>query len=231
MKNYFIIGDIHSQYSQLAAAIDNIDNSCDDYHIIFLGDIFDSRTEESNSVDVYYAIKSLYEKNLCTVIQSNHQDKFIRYLKGNSVAINHGLDRTIEDFNNSTVDKAELLEWLLSFPYGVAFKDNLGLEYRCAHAYFSSKIFVPNEYEDEYLVHLASKHTKSKFIYGLTVNNSRFFWWEEPSQLPWIRVAGHYHKLRIDYEYSKSLVLDAECGSDGGLLCVYDVNNRQNYLF
>jgi hypothetical protein len=164
-------------------------------------------------------------------LQSNHQDKLIRYLKGNNVSATHGLDRTIEDFGNSSVDMYEMLDWLQSLPYGVVFKDKFDVEYRCAHAYFSSKIFVPNEYSGEYEVQLASKHTKSKFIYGLTVNNSRLLWWENSSELPWIRVAGHYHTVNIDYDFSKSLVLDAECGCDGGRLCVYDVNNRQNYLF
>jgi hypothetical protein len=231
MKNYVIIGDIHSQYLKLDSALKFIQSSIQDYHIIFLGDIFDSRTEYSNSVDVYNTIKSLYDNKRCSVLQSNHQDKLIRYLKGNNVLANHGLDRTIEDFQNSDIDTQEVLEWLVSLPYGLTFKDNSGLEYRCAHAYFSSKFFVPEGYENEYEIHHVSKSTKSKSIYGPIVDNSRLLWWNVESQLSWVRVAGHYHTLHIDLDFSKSLVLDAECGNDDGKLSVYDVNNRKNYLF
>lgn len=231
MKNYVIIGDIHSQYLKLNEALNFIEDNIQDYHIIFLGDIFDSRTEYSNSVDVYKTIKSLHENRRCSVLQSNHQDKLIRYLKGNNVLANNGLERTLEDFQNSDIDTQEVLDWLLRFPYGLTFRDNSGLEYRCSHAYFSSKFFVPDCYENEYEIHLVSKATKSKSIYGPIVNDSRLLWWNTESQLSWIRVAGHYHTLHIDLDFTKSLVLDSECGNDGGKLSVYDVNSRKNYLF
>lgn len=231
MKNYVLIGDIHSQYHQLFNALEFIQNNIPNFYLIFLGDIFDSRVEHSNSLGVYEILKQLQENNKCIILQSNHQEKFIRYLKGNPVTINNGLDKTINDLGSNSEFNSSLLDWLSTFPYGVAFKDLHGQEYRCSHAYFSSKFYVPLEYENEYLINFVSKHTKSKCIYGPIHDNVRIHWWNEPSTHNWVRVSGHYHYVHIDLEITKSIILDGECGSEGGKLYIYDTNNRKPYYF
>lgn len=231
MKNYVLIGDIHSQYLQLKNAVNFVQQNIQNYYIIFLGDLFDSRTEYSNSVDVYKLVRTLQRENNCTILQSNHQDKLIRYFKGNNVYLNNGMDRTLEDFKSSDISVEEVLNWLQSFSYGLAFKDKHNLEYRCSHAYFSSKFFIPKEYQDEYHVDVVSKHTKSKCLYGIVKDNQRVEWWNQESNHSWIRVAGHYHKVHIDLQNTKSIVLDGECGNDGGKLYIYDVNSQQHYFF
>lgn len=231
MKNYVLVGDIHSQYHQLLSALDFIKNNITDFYLICLGDIFDSRTKYSNSVDVYKTLRNLENNGKAIVLQSNHQDKYIRFLKGNQITPNNGLDRTIEDFSKENISTQEILNWLETFPYGIAFKDSSGLEYRCSHAYFSSKFFVPSEYKDEYLIHIVSKTTKSKCIYGPIQENIRIQWWNSEEDQPWIRVAGHYHKVHIDLEKTKSIILDGGCGNDEGKLYIYDVNQQQIYFF
>ena len=231
MKNYVLVGDIHSQYLQLNSALNFIFDNVENPYIIFLGDLFDSRTDYSNSVGVYETIKSLQEDNKCIVLQSNHQDKLIRYLKGHNVHLNNGLDRALEDFKNSNISNEELLDWLIQFPYGIVFKDTSGLEYRCSHAYFSSKIYVPEEYPDEYYIHQVSKNTKSKFLYGIIKDSTRIEWWNQESPHLWIRVSGHYHKIHIDLEHTKSIVLDGSCGNDDGKLAIYSVNTKEIYSF
>ena len=69
MKNYVLIGDIHSQYPQLVSALKFIQDNIQDYYIIFLGDVFDSRNSYSNSVGVYSQIQHLQQKNKCVVLQ------------------------------------------------------------------------------------------------------------------------------------------------------------------
>jgi hypothetical protein len=227
MKNYVLIGDIHSQYHQLNDALTYIENNIENYFIVFLGDLFDSRISSSNSVGVYESVKYLQKNNQCVVLQSNHQDKCIRYLKGHNVYTNNGLDRTIQDFDEALISKNTLLEWLSTFPYGIAFKDKNGIEYRCSHAYFSSKLYVPTEYEkEEHHISIVGKHTKSKCLYGLVYENKRVEWWNQETDRDWIRVAGHYHALHIDLTKTKSIILDGECGGEGGLLCIYDVNQQ-----
>lgn len=231
MKNYVLVGDIHSQYLQLNDALNFIIKNIDNPYIIFLGDLFDSRVDYSDSVSVYSLVRTLQDKGLCTILQSNHQDKHIRYLKGHDVYLNNGLDLTIEDFKKSNIDNDEILSWLQSFPYGITFKDKDNVEYRCSHAYFSSTLLVPESYVGEYKIDLVSKKTKSKCLYGPLYDTERVEWWTKPSSNSWIRVAGHYHRVHIDLETTKSLVLDAECGSPGGKLCIYDVNLKTPYFF
>lgn len=231
MKNYVLIGDIHSQYHQLTSALNFIQNNIEDYYIIFLGDVFDSRNYYSNSLGVYSQIQYLQQENKCVVLQSNHQNKHIRHLKGHSVYLNNGLDVTIKEFNDAPVDKQTLIDWLNSFPYGIAFRDATGLEYRCAHAYFSSKLYVPPDYEGEYYITDVSKISRKKCLYGIIHDNTRIEWWNKPSNNNWIRVSGHYHRVHIDLIDTKSIVLDGECGDENGKLCIYNVNAKEVHYF
>lgn len=230
MKNYVLIGDVHSQSKLLEQAISYIDNNISDYFIIFLGDLFDSKNGNSNSVDVYSMVRELESNNKAVVLQSNHQDKLIRYLKGNNVSMSFGIDLSIRDFEESNVDKEELMAWLLSHPYGMVFRDSSGQEYRAAHAYFSSSLDI-QEYSDEYYVRAVSKHHKSKFIYGLMRDNARIAWWEEYSNNDWIRVAGHYHVVYIDHSSNKSILVDSGSGEVDGKLSIYDINSRKLVQF
>lgn len=224
MKNYALIGDIHSNYCRLSQVL----SYCRDHNLtpIFLGDLFDSRCQESESVKVYSLIREAEEDLGAIVLQSNHQNKLIRYLKGNKVILNHGLERTVEEFKESSIDSQVLLEWLETRPYGVVFRDKHGEEYRCAHAYFSSRIEVP-EYEDIYEVYSEDLNNKIKniMIYGPVNSDGRIAWWDSPRRHDYRMIAGHYHVV-VDREHC--LVLDGECGDEGEhvFLALYDVNKK-----
>lgn len=224
MKNYAIIGDVHSNYSKISQAL----FYCKENNLtpILLGDLFDSRSSVSDSVKVYEIVKEFYDNFDAIVLQSNHQDKLIRYLKGNKVVLNHGLNKTVEEFENSSVNLKELTEWLENLPYGVVFKDKTGYEYRCAHAYFSSRIEVPN-YDEFFLVEKDSLSNKIKnlMIYGPINSDGRVLWWKSPKKHSYKMVSGHYHVV-VDKEHC--LVLDGECGDDGDhtFLGLYDVNKK-----
>jgi hypothetical protein len=225
MTNFALIGDIHSQSRLLENALDY----CYNHNLtpIFLGDIWDSRCSESDSVAVYHLVKNAISNgSIC--IHSNHQDKHIRYLRGNSVFIDKGLQRTIEDFQNSDITNEELFKFLTSMPYGVVFRNDCGVEVRAAHAYFSSKIHIP-EYDDYYLVyeHHINKRIKSSMLYGPIDKETRqrIEWWENPRNHNYIIACGHYHHVNIK---NHSIVLDGGCGGpeENAYLAVYDVNNK-----
>jgi hypothetical protein len=221
--DYAIIGDVHSDYKKLKLAFEYANNH--KLQIILLGDLFDSRCQYSDSVGVY----NLVRNSDAIVLQSNHQDKLIRYLMGNSVILNNGLDITVKEFEDYNISNEKLLNWLLSFPYGIVFKTKDGSEMRCSHAYFSSKIEIP-KYENYHLVldTQISKTIKSLMLYGPTSKenkNQRIRWWENPRHRDYIMVSGHYHKVYID---SKCLVLDGGCGGpeEPNCLCLYDTNKK-----
>ena len=231
MTNYVLMGDVHSVFSRFDAALSFIADNIQDYHLVMLGDVFDSRCEESDSVAVYRAIRQLQDEEKVTLIHSNHQWKLQRYLRGNPVKIDESLQRTLDDFAASDVSSDELMNWLATLPFAVAFKSADDLEYRCSHAYFGSKLYVPKQYDGIYTVNEVSRHMRDKLIYGvLNSDRNRIQWWDQESNHDWIRCGGHYHLVTIAYN-NKSIVLDSCCGDNDGILTIFDVNSRTLHQF
>ena len=213
------ISDIHSQSKKLQSAVDYALSQ--NLTIILLGDIFDSRVDCSDSVGVYNLVRDLVNSgHHC--LTSNHQDKLIRHLKGNNVQQNNGLDVTIKEFNDAGIDKEDLLQFLVSLPYGICCKTKTEQEFRIAHAYFPEWVEVP-EYKDFYRVYhnMINRNTRKTMIYGtLNRDNTRQLWWKnENVNQNFIRVSGHYHEVFVG---TQSIVLDSGCGS-GGCLSLYEV--------
>ncbi len=222
--NFALISDVHSQAHLLKLALEY----CNEYKLtpLFLGDLFDSRVENSDSVSVYRQVKEQIEINSAICIQSNHQNKLIRYISGNNVFVGEDLQKTLEDFNQANISLREIYEFLNPMPYGVVFRDKNQIEYRVAHAYFSSRIEIP-EYEDFCLIYddRLNKSTKSTMLYGPIEREERkrIEWWKNNRTRDYVLVSGHYHITCIN---ENTLVLDPECGSCGGALGLYDVNNK-----
>lgn len=223
MTNFALISDIHSQAQKLSDALNHCKNN--NLTPLFLGDLFDSKCEDSDSMGVYNLVQNAQQNMNAIVIQSNHQNKLIRYLRGNDVVQNFGLDKTIVELQD--LNQQKLLSWLESFPYAVVFRDSYDIEYRVAHAYFSSQIEVEN-YEDYYLIFDVNKKQMNQMLYGIFSKKDRISWWDNHSNNNWVRVCGHYHHVHID---DHSIVLDGCCGEDGGKLLVYDVNQKQLHQF
>lgn len=239
--NYALIGDVHSQAEPLNSALQH----CRTHGLtpILLGDLFDSRVSKSHSVQVYNLAREA-EKEGAIILRSNHQNKFERYARGNNVAVYPDFQRTLQDFEEGGVSIHDVAQWLETFPYGVAFRDSRGVEYRCCHAYFPERILIPPSYEGLYRIDSVSRGTKDLMLYGLRIpganwpqEEARVFWWnnQPPEGQDWIRVAGHYHHVFID---DHSIVVDGECG--GGMsgtpeedchLCLWDVENQSLHEF
>jgi hypothetical protein len=235
MKNRVLIGDVHSQSHLLEQALNYIRDNVENSQVIFLGDLFDSRCDFSDSVGVYNLVRRAELDMNAIIIQSNHQDKLIRHLRGNKIVASYGIDRTIKEFSESDLSDVELRTWLERMSYGVVFRDHENLEYRCAHAYFSSSINI-HEYDNIYHVKALSNKNKAKFIYGIKISvenkaSGRLYWWkdsqkEHRTNHDWIRVAGHYHTVHVD---THSVVIDGGCGSgeENSCLVIYDVNQKK----
>lgn len=233
--NYAFIGDVHSQAGPLESAL----SYCQENRItpILLGDLFDSRVENSESVAVYRMARQVTE-NGGIVLRSNHQDKLERYIRGNKVTVYSDLQRTLDDFQEGEVDLQEVYDWLSSFPYGVALRDSQGTEYRCSHAFFPDRLLIPSSYDGIYRVDTVTRGTKDLMLYGLRVpgaqwpqEEARVFWWGDNlyEREDWVRVAGHYHHTFIG---NRSLVLDGEMGGgtfetrEDPCLCLWNVEDQ-----
>lgn len=240
MKKFAFIGDIHSQLTPLQKAI----SYCSKQGVtpVLLGDLFDSRTESSDSVGVFKFVKKIQEEMGALVLRSNHQNKLERYAKGNKVFLSDDIAQTILDFTKEGIPIQEVADWLNSFPYGLVFKDSRGMEYRCAHAMFPKWLAIPS-YKGVYKVMDVTTKARDYMLYGPRVKGAkwpeqedRVFWWEEDCDRDWVRVAGHYHTVFVS---DKSLVLDGGMGGssrerpDGhpGLLCLWDVESQKLHSF
>lgn len=243
MKKFAIIGDIHSQLAPLQQAISH----CKKRGLtpIFLGDLFDSRTEVSDSAGVYRLVKQAQSDIGAIVLRSNHQNKFERYAKGNKVFIAEDFARTLLDFTQADIPVQEVADWLNTFPYGLVFKDSRGQEYRCAHAMFPKWLAIAS-YKDTYKVMDVTQKARDYMLYGPRVKGAtwpeqedRVFWWEEDCDRDWVRVAGHYHTVFVS---NKSLVLDGGMGGSfrhkepalpgsPELLCLWDVEAKKLITF
>jgi hypothetical protein len=235
MKNYALIGDVHSQYRPLHQAL----SYCQSNALIpvILGDVFDSRCENSESVEVYRLLRQAQHEMGAIILRSNHQDKLERYMRGNNIRMSPELRRSLDDFIEGEVPASELLLWLESLPYGFCFKDTNGREYRCAHAYFPSWVEVP-DYPLFHIVKEVSKKARQLMMYGPNdrESNSRVFWWERPNERPWTRVAGHYHVI---HNRDNNIVLDGGCGGtkrswfceEPPVLCLFDTTSQEMIEF
>lgn len=209
MKPAFFIGDIHSQFAALERAVEFCVRR--DFRPILLGDVFDSRCEISDSVGVFRLVRQIQLELDAVVLNSNHQDKLIRFLKGGDpyLRVMPELARTVGEFEQSDVDRDELLSWLESLPDGFVFREN-GREFRCAHAFFPSWLEVP-EFDKEFFVKDLPRKTRQLLLYGPNDRETRkrVEWWRKESDREWVRVAGHYHHI---HHSETSLVLDGGCG-------------------
>lgn len=228
---YALIGDLHSQVAPLLSSLEYC--TANSLTPIFLGDVFDSRCDKSDTVPVYETLRkaqSLFKG--MQILRSNHQDKLERWLKGNQVKVPPELQRTIDDLMFD-VEGTELMEWLESMPFGFCFKNAQGLEYRCAHAYFPRWVEVP-DYDESVAIYEVARKAKQLMMYGPSQKEGkgRVSWWQGQSDRDWCRVAGHYHTV---HESHKNLVLDGGCGgvkrswfcNEKPVLCLYDVNKGQ----
>lgn len=229
------MGDCHSQHYKVQEALSWLESEYPDYHLICLGDIFDSRLDNleknyppySDPTVVYQIFKQLVDQGHI-LLQSNHQDKLKRWLrwdlegkKPNSVEPKQGLQYTLSQFvNNLTVEeKANLYQWLFDLPHHVVidsydFQHDQTMTFLCGHGYFNTAVNIEQPSE---------KH-KDQALYGiLTKDKKRVAFWEDDSPLsfygrPAIRVVGHHHQL---WKGLYNRVIDGGCGSTGGSLCVH----------
>jgi protein phosphatase len=95
---YGIIGDIHGCLKEFEKIVKDIKRDYGkDCFIISVGDTVDRG--DYNIETIEYCMH-LYEEGNFIEVQSNHNYKFTRWLKGENVKISYGMQKTIQQFNN-----------------------------------------------------------------------------------------------------------------------------------
>ena len=228
MKNYAIIGDVHSQGVLLAQAL----AYCKQHDLtpILLGDLFDSRCSTSESIYVYNLAKAA-QANGAIILNSNHGERLIDALTGDIEEEPYCAEtfRTLREFEEAEIDTTELGTWLGLMPEGFVFFDSRGQEYCCAHAYFLGKYRRNDGTTQEYFVNATNEVDQQHFTWGpMDQRHRRIKWWHMPNDNDFIRVCGHYHKLGVT---ENAIMLDANSGFEDGQLALYDVESQKVVYF
>ncbi len=137
IKNIDIIGDVHGCYDELCLLLGKLgytlDESCllrnqpalkhaQNRTVVFVGDLVD-RGPKIKEV-LLLAMNVLQHCNGYCVL-GNHEDKLLRYLKGNPVNIGAGLQTTIDQITTASTEfKASLKNLLDNLPTHIMFDDN-----------------------------------------------------------------------------------------------------------
>ena len=102
--SYDIIGDIHGCYVELISLISKLGYQQDKgvfvhpqgRKLAFVGDATDRGPQSLAVLELLFAMQDARNLNYCP---GNHCNKLYRFLKGSNVQVSHGLETTVEEFN------------------------------------------------------------------------------------------------------------------------------------
>lgn len=123
-QKFDIIGDVHGCYGELMFLMDKLGHEwkkswglhepCDGRKIVFVGDVTDRGPHSDRT---YLYAKNMVEAGYALWVMGNHDNKLMRFAKGNKVRLSHGLDKTVKQFENADLDVQEVFHFLNQLPY------------------------------------------------------------------------------------------------------------------
>lgn len=126
-----IIGDVHGCFEELYDLLNvlNQKRGTSKRQLIFVGDLIDRGPSSPEVVETVYRYHKL---GYALAVQGNHDDKLIRYVKGNPVKVSPGLQTTLDQYKPLPLSMLEVhAEFLASLPYQLSLDDD---KLRVAHA-------------------------------------------------------------------------------------------------
>jgi protein phosphatase len=131
VNKFDIIGDPHGCFRELSDLMDKLGyqwNRSKGIHIpveerkiVFVGDIVDRGPEPI--VCLAY-VKLMVESGNALCVMGNHDNKFMRYARGNKVQISHGLDKTVAQAREMGTDLKMLGKFVEKLPYYLKLDDD-----------------------------------------------------------------------------------------------------------
>ena len=129
---YDIIGDIHGCTYELSLLLEKMGYEWDTFDgtiiykppdgrkAVFVGDLVD---RGYSSATAYCLVRDMVRAGFALLCRGNHDDKFMRWAKGNNVILNHGLDKTTEDAGRMGLSKEGILDFLKNTPMYLSLDD------------------------------------------------------------------------------------------------------------
>jgi len=119
---YDIIGDIHGCLEELYELLEKLGYKENGFlmdppegrMLISVGDVVD---RGEHSAETYWFIKEMVNSDRALMCLGNHDEKLMRWAKGNKVKLFHGLDKTVEEFNKSSIPREDVVDFFSNIPY------------------------------------------------------------------------------------------------------------------
>lgn len=100
-----VIGDVHGCYDELVELIDQLGykeingrfTHKDQRRLAFVGDLTDRGPASLKVITLVYQL--VIDDQIAVYVPGNHCNKLYRYFLGNNVEIKHGLETTVEEYN------------------------------------------------------------------------------------------------------------------------------------
>jgi diadenosine tetraphosphatase ApaH/serine/threonine PP2A family protein phosphatase len=114
-----IVGDVHGCYDELIELLESLGYQPNDEsamrhpqgrRAIFVGDLVDRGPKIVESVTL---VRRMAGAGQALCVPGNHDNKLLRYLRGNPVTINHGLDASIAQIE--ALPEAERAQWIAGY--------------------------------------------------------------------------------------------------------------------
>lgn len=121
LKRTIIIGDVHGCFDEVQDLLKKVKYDKINDRLIFVGDIIDRGPKTKEMIEFVASQPNVH------LIMGNHENKFIRYLRGNPVSITDGLQETIDQLApelESEANKESLLFFFENLPYAIKLDNN-----------------------------------------------------------------------------------------------------------
>lgn len=119
-KRYIIVGDLHGELKEFDLLLEKLEFDYENDIVISLGDLMDRGDDSLGILNLFMRYKNWYQ------VQGNHDNKFLRFLKGSKVQITDGLGKTIEQCEH-LIDISHwrnlVIDYFENLPYIIKIKD------------------------------------------------------------------------------------------------------------
>lgn len=127
---YDIVGDLHACLHELYQLLEKLDYMWDPSRSLYIppenrvlvsvGDIVDRGRHPAAT---YGFVRNMVTAEYMLSVRGNHDDKLMRYAKGNAVTLNHGLDETVKQLQAQNIPKDSIYEFIKGLPYYLSLDD------------------------------------------------------------------------------------------------------------
>jgi len=117
-----IVGDIHGCLEELFELLQTLGyesngflfNPPEGRLLVLVGDLVD---RGDYSIKTYNFIREMVNSGRAIMCLGNHDEKLMRWAKGNKVKLLHGLDKTVESLIETKIPNEEIVDFFSNIPY------------------------------------------------------------------------------------------------------------------